>query len=155
MSKVEQQKAAEAEIGRFREALGPFVTAADTTRMPMMFTDAKIASHPIIYVNQAFLDLSGYDEHEVMGQSFDFLMERGTDPEMLEEIRASFLGARNLEPLVRYRRKDDTSVWLMIFITPVRDEAGNVLQHFSSFVDITAQKEEKNRLHAILKLKQV
>ena len=150
MSKSEQQKVAEAEVQKFRQALGPFVTAADTTRMPMMFTDAKTSNNFIIYVNQAFLNLTGYDEHEIMGQSFDFLMERGTNPEMLEEIRGSFLGARDLEPLVRYRRKDDTAVWLMIFITPVRDQAGEVVQHFSSFVDVTAQKEEQDRLRAVL-----
>ncbi len=85
MGKSEQQEAAEAEVDSFRQALGPFVTAADTTRMPMMFTDAKASNNPIIYVNQAFLNLTGYDEHEIMGQSFDFLMERGTDPEMLDE----------------------------------------------------------------------
>ena len=151
MSKTDQQKAAEAEVEKFRQALGPFVTAADTTRMPMMFTDAKSGNHPIIYTNQAFLNLSGYDEHEVIGQSFDFLMQQGTDPEMLEEIRASYLGARDLEPLVPYRRKDGTSAWLMIFITPVRDETGDVVQHFSSFVNVTAHKEEQGRLHSLLK----
>ena len=149
MEKTRQQEAAEADVRGFRDALGPFVTAADTTRMPMMFTDAKTRGDPIIYVNQAFLNLTGYDEHEVMGQSLDFLMERGTDPEMLEEIRSSFLGARDLEPLVRYRRRDGTAVWLMVFITPVRDKSGEIVQHFASFVDVTAQKEEEDRLRAI------
>ncbi len=147
--KSEQQKDAEAEVDRFREALGPFVTAADTTRMPMVFTDAKASDHPIVYVNQAFLSLIGYDEHEVMGQSFDFLMQRGTDPEMLAEIRTSFEGGRDLEPLVRYRRKDGTMVWLLVFITPVRNGNGEVEQHFASFVNITRQKEEEDRLRAL------
>ena len=144
-----RQKSAEAEIERFREALGPFVTAADTTRMPMVFTDAKAAAHSIVYVNQAFLTLTGYEEHEVMGQSFDFLMERGTDPEMLREIQASFEGARALEPMVRYRCKDGGMVWLLVFITPVRNKDGEIEQHFSSFVNITRQKEEEDRLHAL------
>ena len=147
--KFGQQKSAEAEVDRFREALGPFVTAADTTRMPMMFTDAKASGHPIIYVNQAFLTLTGYAEHEVMGQGFDFLMQRGTDPEMLREIQASFEGARDLEPLVRYRCKDGRMVWLLVFITPVRNKDGDVEQHFASFVNITRQKEEEDRLRAL------
>ncbi len=99
MRKSEQQAAAEAEVDSFRQARGHFVTAAaDTMRMPMMFTDARALNNPIIYVNQAFLNLTGYDEHEVMGQGFDFLMERGTDPEMLEEIRASFRARAILNP---------------------------------------------------------
>lgn len=147
--KSEQQRGAEAEVDRFRDALGPFVTAADTTRMPMMFTDAKAPDHPIVYVNQAFLTLTGYAEHEVMGQSFDFLMQRGTDPEMLREIQVSFMGARELEPLVRYRCKNGDMVWLLVFITPVRNKDGDVEQHFASFVNITRQKEEEDRLRAL------
>ena len=85
--KTERQRHAEDEVNRFREALGPFVTAADATRMPMVFTDAGAPDHPIVYVNQAFLTLIGYEEHEVMGQSFDFLMKRGTDPEMLRRFK--------------------------------------------------------------------
>ena len=146
-----QQESAEATIDGFREALGPFVTAADTTRMPMMFTDAKAPDHPIIYVNQAFLTLTGYDEHEVMGQSFDFLMQRGADPEMLAEIQTSFEGGRDLEPMIRYRRKDGSELWLLVFITPVRNKEGAVEQHFASFVNITRQKEEGDRLQALFK----
>ena len=144
-----QQESAEATVQAFREALGPFVTAADTTRMPMMFTDAKASDHPIIYVNQAFLTLTGYDEHEVMGQSFDFLIERGTDPEMLAEVQTSFEGGRDLEPMIRYRRKDGNALWLLLFITPVRNKEGDVEQHFASFVNITRQKEEEDRLRAL------
>ena len=87
IAKSEPQKVAEAEVGDFKEALGPFVTAAEVTRMPMMFTSVKPSGHPIIFVNQAFLNMTGYNEHEVMGQSFFALLERGSDPEMLTADR--------------------------------------------------------------------
>ena len=40
-NKSEEQKVAEAGVESFRKDLGPFVVAAETTRMPMVFTDAK------------------------------------------------------------------------------------------------------------------
>ena len=144
-----ERRAAEAIVQGFRQALGPFVVAAETTRMPMMFTDAKSLGHPIVFVNQAFLELTGYEEHEVMGQSFNFLMERGTDPEMLAEIRTAFAGGRDLEPLVRYRRKDDTSIWVSIFITPVRNEQGVTMQHFISLVNVTRYEKQEDRLRVL------
>ena len=52
--KSEEQKAAEAEVEGFREDLGPFVVAAETTRMAMVFTDAKEPDNPIIFANDAF-----------------------------------------------------------------------------------------------------
>lgn len=39
--KSDNQKAAEADVDGFRKNLGPFVVAAETTRMAMVFTDAK------------------------------------------------------------------------------------------------------------------
>ncbi len=150
VNKTEKQEAAEADVAAFRNALGPFVTAAETTRMPMVFTDAKVPGHPIVFANEAFLKLTEYYEHEVLGQKFDFLMEHGTDPEMLAEIRTAFEGGRNLDPLISYRRKNSGMVWVRVFVTPVRSEEGEVLQHFASFVDVTEHKEEEDRLRRIL-----
>jgi PAS domain-containing protein len=78
-NKSEEQKVAEAEVESFRKDLGPFVVAAETTRMAMVFADAKEQGHPIIFANDAFLSLTGYDRKEVLGHSFNFLMARGAD----------------------------------------------------------------------------
>ena len=150
MEKSGEQRTAEAEVEGFKDELGPFVVAAETTRMPMMFTDAKAPGHPISFVNQAFLDLTGYDEHEVLGQSFDFLMGQGTDPEELAEIQTAFRGGRSLEPQVRYRLKGGAVIWVRLLISEVRDAAGGVVQHFASFVDITRHRTEEDRLRLLL-----
>ena len=150
VKKSGEQQTAEADVEGYKEELGPFVVAAETTRMPMMFTDAKAPGHPIIFVNQAFLDLTGYDEHEVMGQSFDFLMGQGTDPEELAEIQTAFRGGRELEPQVRYRCKKGGMIWVRLLISEVRDAAGAVVQHFASFVDITRHRTEEDRLRRLL-----
>ena len=44
---------------------------------------------------------------------------------------------------VRYRRKDGSEFWAALFISPVRDESGDVVQHFASFIDLTRHKEEQ------------
>ena len=43
----------------------------------------------------------------------------------------------------RYRRKDNIEFWSAFFISPVRDEKGDVVQHFASFVDLTKHKEDE------------
>ena len=48
-----EQQAAESEVESFRKDLGPFVVAAETTRMAMVFTDAKEADHPLIFANDS------------------------------------------------------------------------------------------------------
>ena len=150
LGKSGEQKHAGSEVEGFRDDLGPFVVAAETTRMPMVFCDAQARGKPIVFVNQAFLDLTGYGEQEVLGQKFDFLFQSGTDPEALTQIETAFRGGRGLDTPVRFNRKDGGAVWVSIFISPVRDDAGTVVQHFASFVDITKREQEHERLRSLL-----
>lgn len=140
--KSETQEGAEAEVQSFREHLGPFVVAAETTRMPMVFTNATEPENPIIFANDSFLALSGYRREEALGQSFNALLGGGTDPDALALIEAAFDGRSDIDPEIHYHRKDGSDLWVSIFISPVRDEKGEVTQYFVSFVDITKHREK-------------
>ncbi len=109
--KSEQQKDAEAEVEGFQHDLGPFVVAAETTRMAMVFTDAKEPGNPIIFANDAFLALTGYAREEVLGQSFNFLMADGTNAAALKRIEVEFEAnsqAESSKPIRRPIRKSST-----------------------------------------------
>ena len=149
-NKSEEQKVAEAEVEGFRKDLGPFVVAAETTRMAMVFADAKEPDNPIIFANDAFLMLTGYDRAEVLGQSFNFLMAHGADTEALARIEAEFKGTSGNGSEIRYRRKDGSEFWAGLFISPVRDESGDVVQYFASFVDLTKHKDEQAQSKMLL-----
>lgn len=143
-SKSEEQKVAESTIEGFRKALGPFVVAAETTRMPMVFTDAKEPGNPIIFANDSFLFLTGYEREEVLGKGFEFLVAADGDAEPVGQVDAAFKGTSDSDPETLYRRKDGSACWATIFISPVRDEGGAVVQHFVSLVDVSKHK----RAHA-------
>jgi PAS domain S-box-containing protein len=150
VSKSGEQKAAEADVDGFQKDLGPFVVAAETTRMAMVFTDAKSTGNPIIFANDSFLTLTGYGREEVLGQSFNFLMARDATPDALAAIEARFADHDDVDPEIRYRRKDDSLFWATVFINPVRDRGGDVVQHFASFMDTTRRRREEDRLRFLL-----
>lgn len=141
--KTAGQKEAEADVETFREDLGPFVVAAETTRMAMVFTDATEPDNPIVFANDSFLSLTGFGREEVPGQSFNFFMANGADAEALATLKSQFEGGEEGGAEVRYRRKDRTEFWAAVFISPVRDHADNVVQYFASFVDLTRHKDEE------------
>ncbi|MGO4705319.1 HWE histidine kinase domain-containing protein [Microvirga sp. 2MCAF38] len=149
-SKSEEPKAAEAEVERLRDMLGPFVVTAASTRMAMVFTDAKVPDNPIIFANDAFLALTGYTREEVLGQSFNFLMAHGADTDALARIQAEFEGSEKSGEEIRYRRKDGSEFWAALFISPVRDEAGDIVQYFASFIDLTAHKKEQSQSRMLI-----
>ncbi len=148
--KSTEQKKAEADVEGFREDLGPFVVAAETTRMAMVFSDAKAAGNPIIFANDAFLHLTGYAREEVLGQPFNFILAHRSDADALAQVESEFEADAGGNPEVLYRRKDGTEFWAALFINPVRDEAGNVVQHFASFVDLTKHRAEEAKSRMLI-----
>jgi len=143
LKKSSGQKQAEAEVKDFAKELGPFVVAAETTRMAMVFTDAGEPDNPIIFANDSFLALTGFDRAEVLGQSFNFMLASATDAGSLATISNEFAEDAGGGSEVRYRRKDGSEFWAGLFISPVRDEAGKIVQNFASFVDLTRHKQEQ------------
>src|SRR6202043_3536600 len=114
-NKSEEQKGAEAEVDGFRQDLGPFVVAAETTRMAMVFTDAKESGNPIVFANDSLLVLTGYDREELLGQSIYFLVEGGGDPETQAQIDAVFGDRADINAEICCHRKDGGIFWAAIF----------------------------------------
>jgi len=152
-SRDAKQASAEREIEDFQTALGPFVVAAETTRMAMVFTNAKEFENPIIFANDAFLTLMGYRRGEVLGQGFGFVVARVGDPDERALVDAALRGGTDENLEVECRRKDGRTFLAAVFISPVRDEEGIIVQHFASFVDLTGRVEwlqkERDALHVL------
>lgn len=141
-AKSGEQREAEAAVDGFRRDLGPFVVAAEKTRMAMLFTDAAEPGHPIIFANAAFLALTGYAREEVLAKSFKSLMAFGIDEETMATVEACFAGDCGSDPEIHYRRRDGSEFWASLFVSPVCDEAGAVVQHFVSFIDRTGHWQD-------------
>jgi hypothetical protein len=95
-NKSGEQKVAANWVTAMQKAGGPFVAAAERSRMPMVFSDPQIPGNPIIYANDSFLALTGYDREEVLGRSYHFMMGPGTDPPHRRRLRPRFTTATTL-----------------------------------------------------------
>lgn len=111
--------------------------------MAMVFTNPKAQDNPIVFANDSFLKLTGYGRAEVLGQGFFSLMEQGAAPEVLKELADAFDRPTESNVEVCYRRKDGGVFWADLFISPVQDETGDIVQYFSSFADLTKHKLEQ------------
>lgn len=152
MAKAEdtEQEFAEREVRRFHDALGPFVVAAETTRMPMLFTNAEAPGQPIIFANDSFIALMGYDREELLGEDFDFFFAEPGTADAQERIDAAIQDEAGTP--VQCRRKDGRVFPAAMYISPVHDKAGKLVQYFSSFIDLTVHYEYERTLARLLSL---
>ncbi|MEX2696938.1 HWE histidine kinase domain-containing protein [Rhizobium mongolense] len=144
------QKAAEAEVEGFKQELGPFVVAAETTRMAMVFTDAKKDDQPIIFANDSFLSLTGFTRNNVLGETIRSFLAPNSDTHALEQLGSSFEGASDGDAELGLKRHDGSIIPTSVFVSPVRDERGEINQNFVSFVDLTKHRQEQEHLRFLL-----
>lgn len=126
----------------------PFAAAFKATRMPMIVTDPRQTDNPIIFCNEAFRRLTGYDDDEIIGRNCRFLQGRETDPEVVSRIRDAIAAGEDVAVDILNYRKDGAAFWNAVFISPVRDDAGNIVYFFASQLDFTNVKSREADLAA-------
>ena len=132
-----------------------FFAAIEMTRMPMVITDPNQPDNPVVFANRAFLDLTGYDEAQVLGRNCRFLQGPDTDPAALAEVREAVAEHRAVAvDLVNYKA-DGTPFWNALFIGPVFDAEGRLLYYFSSQVDISRRRSSEQSLRQAQKMEAI
>ncbi|MEM6845082.1 MAG: PAS domain S-box protein [Bacteroidota bacterium] len=102
-----------------RKLLESVVTHAKDAVIITEATHADPSISPIIYVNQAFCQMTGYCEEEVIGQSPLILQGPATDREGLARIQRALTEGRPIEiDLVNYK-KDGEQFWSNFSVVPV------------------------------------
>ena len=144
-----ERTVAERHIEAVRQQGGLFVEAVRRTRMPMLVTDATLPGNPIVFANQAFVDLSGYSMDELLGQDPHFMNGEGTDPEAIRRYEAAILEGRDETLEILQYRKDGTPFRAMLFASPVDDGQGTVTNHFLSYLDITRRYDAEEDLRTL------
>lgn len=124
----------------------PFAAAFKATRMPMIITDPKQDDNPIIFCNKAFNDLTGYSNEELIGKNCRLLQGDKTDPGAVAKIRDAIDAGRPVSVDILNYRKDGSEFWNALFVSPVRDNKGQVIYYFASQLDFTRIKTKEAEL---------
>jgi PAS domain S-box-containing protein len=128
---------------------GMFVEAVRRTRMPMLVADATLPGNPIVFANQSFVDLSGYNMDDLLGQDPHFMNGEGTDPEAIRRYEVAIMEGRDETLEILQYRKDGSQFRAMLFASPVDDGQGTVTSHFLSYLDITRRYDAEEDLRTL------
>ncbi len=104
-------------------------SALDASLDGIIITDVRATDQPIVYVNPAFLELTGYSVDEVMGRNCRFLQEHDREQEGLVALREALSRGEAAKVVIRNYRRDGSLFWNELAISPIRDASGTVT-HF-------------------------
>lgn len=134
------------ELTRIGNGPDPFASLVRATRMPMLITDPKQPDNPIIFTNDAFLRLTGYERHEIIGRNCRFLQGPETSRANVTRLREAIAAQEQIELDLLNYRKDGTTFWNRVLVSPVFDYKGELSYFFASQFDVTLQREHLSRL---------
>lgn len=114
--------------------------------MPIVVTDPNQDDNPIVFANQAFVDLTGYDLDEIIGHNCRFLQGPDSDPEVRRLIGGALAEQHDIKIEVLNYRKNGTAFWNELYISPIHDDEGNLLYFFGSQLDCTLRRQAAARI---------
>ncbi|MCC5088680.1 hybrid sensor histidine kinase/response regulator [Xanthomonas campestris] len=129
-----------------------FFAAVETTRMPMTVTDPYLPDNPIVFANRAFLEMTGYAADEIIGNNCRFLQGPETDRQAVADVRDAIDNRREFATEVLNYRKDGSTFWNALFVSPVFDDTGKLVYFFGSQLDVSRRRDAEDALRQAQKM---
>ncbi|MFE8646400.1 histidine kinase famiy protein [Sphingomonas sp. NCPPB 2930] len=123
-----------------------FFAAIETTRMPMLVTDPRQEDNPIVFANRAFISMSGYSGEEILGHNCRFLQGPDTDAATVAAIREAIEDRREINTEILNYRKDGTSFWNALYVSPVYNQNKELVYFFASQLDVSRRRDAEEAL---------
>ncbi|WP_225894185.1 PAS domain-containing protein [Atlanticothrix silvestris] len=114
--------------------------ALAATSNGIIIADARLANNPVIYVNSAFEQITGYSATDVIGNSCGFLQGTDINQPAIAELRSAIKAGMSCKVVLRNYRKDGTLFWNELTVSPIHDENGQLTHFIGIQNDISEQQ---------------
>ena len=152
--KLVERERLQAETHKQRKELELQRRAINATATGIVISDVSLPDQPLIYVNRAFENLTGYSADEVIGRNCRFLQGDDLDQPGLKTLRDAIKHKRSCTVLLRNYRKDGAMFYNNLRIDPVFSEHGELTHFIGVQTDVTeikrAEAESARELERII-----
>ena len=109
----------------------------------------------IVFVNPAFVEMTGWSEEELIGKSPRLLQGPRTDRAELDRMRRELAEGRSYFGFVTNYRKDGSHYEVELRIAPVRDDAGRVKHWIAIERDVTQRRRLEEQMRQSSKMEAI
>lgn len=107
------------------------VTVADMTK----------EDDPLIYANDRFCEMTGYERSSFLGKNCKFLQGKSTREEQVQKIRNAISENEPVTVDLRNYRKNGEMFWNRLCLEPLTNDSGETTHYLGYQQDVTAEKE--------------
>lgn len=111
----------------------PFVTGVQFSNVPIIFVDVTSGGNTIAMANTRFMQMTGFDQKDVIGKSICAVFEQITDRSSIEYMTKRLVEEEPGTWEIACQRADGSSFLATMLMHPLRNISGLHHQHIVSF----------------------
>ncbi len=123
-----------------------FAASLQSASVGILIRNMQAADQPIVYVNKAFTEITGYDYESVADKKLGFLFGWYTDAESVKTWREIIGKGQGGTFTLQLYRKDGSTFWGEWRLTPLKDQKGKLTHYVSIITDITDLRQTQEAL---------
>jgi PAS domain S-box-containing protein len=124
---------------------GSIIRAIDEAPIGITLSDPSLPDNPMVYVNEGYEEMTGYDATDALGRNCRFLQGPDTEEEPVAEMRRAIDAEEPVTVEVLNYREDGTPFWNRVTIAPIHGTDGAVSNFVGFQEDVTERKEAQAR----------
>ena len=136
---IQSEKRQKAELERKTRAM-------DEAPIGITITDFSREDNPMIYVNDKFVEMTGYSRPESIGRNCRFLQGRKTDEGAIKKLRQAIDAGEATTVELQNYRKNGELFWNRVTISPLQDSDDEVAYWVGFQEEITEYKQREQEL---------
>lgn len=123
--------------------------AVSVAAVSITIADWLDPEQPLVYVNDAFAQLTGYASDDILGRNCRFLQGADSDPRAVKDLRVALDNGRDVRSVLRNYRKDGTPFWNEVHLSAVRDDSGRITHYIGYQSDVSERVEREEQLRVL------
>jgi PAS domain S-box-containing protein len=104
---------------------------------------------PLVYVNKAFEQITGYTLEETVGKNCRFLQGNEHDQAGVQQLRDAIKNRKPVEVVLRNYRKNGELFYNHLLVSPLFDSHGNLLYFLGVQLDITPRIRTEEEIKSL------
>lgn len=123
--------------------------AMDEAPIGLTITGLDDGDNPVVYANEEYENLTGYDESEIEGRDCRFLQGEETSDEPPRRLRTAIDAEEPASVDIVNYRKNGQKFWNKVDVAPIRNDDGEVTNYVGFQAAITDRKIRERRLEVL------